>query len=519
MATQSLQIIQEWSTDYGLWARECVRFKGKNGAIFNHDHPHHGQIKLRIPQDPTVTRVALKARQVGATSEIAAQFVHQAIFNPGTSIQVLAQTMDGIRGISSVYAHIVEHLPYILRSGVFTPVVTLHRIFFPRLNSEICFATANTTSIRGTPRQGVHITEGAFIPNLSETLRAMRPTCHGPLVIESTANGPGTFYELWHDPHTEHIFLAWTDDATCVSDVVPSDLTPQESKYLKLHPDLTPGQVNWFIQTLRQGTWDDFRQEHPSTPDEAFILSGDRFFAKSFFPPDTSTIKAFQVHAKPQHGRRYTIGVDCASGSKGGDRSTAVILDVTDPHNITTAASFADRIAPKDFGKAVAAMAKQYIDAVVNVEKNAGWGLAVLDALKDAGARVWRTRSYDKSKNTWISSYGWNTTKDTRHLMLSKLQDVVNNGFYVPRDARIESEFNAFRFNEDGRPEAVQGAHDDLVFAVALALMAQDQTRDTTLSDPLVKQPGPDASFKDQFDFEARTGMLMDESGSNYEED
>lgn len=477
MSPASLQLIDSWADSYDLFAYECVVFKGKDGQPLPHQSPHPGQLKLRKPLPRSRTRVVLKARQVGATSEIASQFIHQALFTPGTSILVLAQTLDGVRGISGAYAHVVENLPQPLQTGIFAHEINLHRIAFPRINSEICFSTANSTSMRGTPRQGCHITECAFIPNLRQTLEGIQPTCHGPLILESTANGPGTFHELWNDPHWDKVFISWQDDSGSNStQPLPQDLTGLERQYIARHT-LTTSQASWFIEHLRQTSWDSWKQEHPGVPEEAFILGGDRFFQKGWFPAPTKNLPALNILQKPVKGRKYSMGVDCASGSKNGDRSTAVVLDLTNPQATRECAVLADRQSPAEFAKQVARLARRYFGCLVTVESNGGYGQTMIQELQGTGTRLYRRKQLDTITRKMTESYGFLTSKESRGTLLTALQSAVDNNRYLPVDPRIQEEFNAFRYNDEGRPEAIQGCHDDLVIACALAIIAEPQTR------------------------------------------
>jgi hypothetical protein len=43
------------------------------------------------------------------------------------------------------------------------------------------------------------------------------------------------------------------------------------------------------------------------------------------------------------------------------------------------------------------------------------------------------------------------------------------------KDDRLKYEMNTFIFNDNGKPEAASGKHDDMIFATALALIGMDQ--------------------------------------------
>lgn len=509
MNKQAQQLVLHWANNYPNFAEDCVKFRGKDGDIFAHATPHPGQVKLRqINRHKKDIHLVLKARQVGCTSEIASQLSHLALFTPGSSILVLAQTNDGVKGINRLYATIFEQLPKVLRQGIFKAKIAAQSIVLAN-ESRIDFLTANSESGRGVARQAVHMTECAFFEDLNATLTGIRPTCHGPLIMESTANGPGTYHELWNDPALKHHFISWRDDSSARSSTpLQPAPTDQELDYVDKH-GLTDEEARWYIENLRRSNWTAMKQESPTIPTEAFILGGSRFFKPGYFPGDTSRIPDKQTHHAPKRGHRYAIGVDCASGSQTGDRSTAVVLDVTDPKNIVTAASLAIRTAPVAFGKMVHQIAKDYFGAIICVERNAGYGLTVLDTLRQSGASLWTRKVFDQHTKVYTSTFGWNTTASTRPLLLSALQDAVDNNRYTPHDPRIEEEFNAFRYNDEGKPEAVPGAHDDLVFAAALAIQAMSQSKDTTVYKPEEPPPSPQDGIRAQLEWELRNQSVV----------
>lgn len=510
MNKQAQQLVLHWANNYPNFAEDCIRFRGKDGQIFRHATPHPGQVKLRqIDLHKKAIHQVLKARQVGCTSEIASQLSHLALFTPGSSILVLAQTNDGVKGINRLYATIFDNLPKVLRQGIFKAKIAAQSIVLAN-ESRIDFLTANSESGRGVARQAVHMTECAFFEDLEATLTGIRPTCHGPLIMESTANGPGTYHELWNDNAIQHHFISWRDDALCRStQPVKPKPTAQELDYVDKH-GLSDDEARWYIQTLRSSNWTAMKQEAPTTQDEAFILGGSRFFKPGYFPGDTSKVPDIQIHHQPKRGNRYAVGVDCASGSPNGDRSTAVVLDVTDPNNIITAASIAERKAPTAFASDVYDLAKKFYNATICVERNAGYGLTVLDTLRQKGASLYARKVFDQTTKFYTQRYGWDTTQNTRPILLSALQDAVDNGRYVPKDPRIEEEFNAFRYNNDGKPEAVVGAHDDLVFAAALAIQAMSQSRDTTQHKPDLPPPSQSDGIRAQLEWELKTGTVID---------
>lgn len=71
--------------------------------------------------------------------------------------------------------------------------------------------------------------------------------------------------------------------------------------------------------------------------------------------------------------------------------------------------------------------------------------------------------------------FGFKTDKVTRPLILSQLQEIVNDHVELINDKETLEEMLVFVRNEKGRPEAQQGSHDDLVMALAIAYYIRPQ--------------------------------------------
>ncbi len=74
-----------------------------------------------------------------------------------------------------------------------------------------------------------------------------------------------------------------------------------------------------------------------------------------------------------------------------------------------------------------------------------------------------------------VKAYGFKTTAVTRPLILAQLQAIVNDSIGLINDKETLEEMLTFVRNEKGRPEAQDGAHDDLVMALAIAYYIRTQ--------------------------------------------
>ena len=72
-------------------------------------------------------------------------------------------------------------------------------------------------------------------------------------------------------------------------------------------------------------------------------------------------------------------------------------------------------------------------------------------------------------------------------------------------DERLKAEINTFMFNDVGKPEAISGNHDDMVFAVSLALIGMDQIEQVQEE----RQAQRPSNVKEMLQFEMSTGSVF----------
>lgn len=209
--------------------------------------------------------IILKARQQGFSSMILAMFAVDFLMRPNTQSVVVADNSDNA-------IVLLERVKYFLRR-----YCELKGLPFDdkkegllRYNSKYQLANRfnNATYTIGTAQKhdfgrsrtltNLHLSEAAFYPNLPKLLAgagsALVPT--GRLIIETTANGFNQFKTLWDDATLGH--SAYKPLFFKASDFYSPEFLASEKKRL--------GRL--------------FPQEYPETPEEAFLTSGETFFAK-----------------------------------------------------------------------------------------------------------------------------------------------------------------------------------------------------------------------------------------------
>ena len=76
---------------------------------------------------------------------------------------------------------------------------------------------------------------------------------------------------------------------------------------------------------------------------------------------------------------------------------------------------------------------------------------------------------FDEIENKKVFKFGFKTTAQTRPVIISELQVVVRENVSVLQDTVTINECLTFVKNENGKPEAIPGEHDDTVMALAIA--------------------------------------------------
>ena len=81
----------------------------------------------------------------------------------------------------------------------------------------------------------------------------------------------------------------------------------------------------------------------------------------------------------------------------------------------------------------------------------------------------------DRYTGIMDKSYGFKTTSLTRPVIIAELVKIVRESVELINDKLTLEEMLTFVRNEKGRPEAQQGAHDDLVMGLAIAYYSRTQ--------------------------------------------
>lgn len=515
--------------DHQRFAEESLSLRGKSGELIPYRFaPSQAKFYESIADQERrgvpIRQVWLKARQVFGSTTVAGYFFQKLAFHEGRHARVIAHEVSASGDIFSYYKDFDKHYqPFrglIAKSALVAD--SQNQITWANDSWARILTAANVKTARSARVSYFHASEMAFWPNATQLWRGMIGSCPDTpdtaIIAESTANGLGNeFCDLWEMASAGNsiwnaVFFAWWEHPEYLRTFAApeekrrfADSLDKTERQLIETLNLTLEALNWRRHRLAefQGDIDGFRQEFPSTPEEAFLVSGRPRFSivdlaampvvrepqrgkleermqgprleLSFIVDDYGALNIFR---KPEQGHSYAIGADTAQGldanegkgSQDPDYSAAAVFDVDTGDQV---AAFRDRIEPAEFARLVCTLGAYYNWAFLVPETN-GNGIATIQKILELqypGLLIYQAEpSPDEiAANRSVNRYGWKTTVVTRPQMLSLLDDAIRTRAIAIRDPQTLMECRTFVVKPSGKAEATAGKHDDTVIAIALA--------------------------------------------------
>jgi hypothetical protein len=421
----------------------------------------------------TKKNIVLKARQLGITTYIASRFFLSTITRPGTVTVQVAHDQSSAEEIFRIVHRFLENLPEALRNGVLqTSRANVRQIVFPNFDSEYRVeSAADPNAGRGLTIHNLHCSEVARWPrDAAATLASLRAAVppDGEVVLESTPNGAGgCFYEEWKHAcekgYTQH-FLPWWWEESYRRGPVSAELSGEELRLVKLY-GLTLEQIA-FRRELRANFGKLARQEFAENAEECFLASGECVFevdrieeriAQVEDPMERRENGRIEIYFPPARGREYLMGVDPAGGGCNGDYAAAEIVERASG---LQCAELRGHYTPMELARKVEELGHEYNDALIAVERN-NHGHAVIVGLEQSGYR----NLYMQYGQT-----GWLTTSASRPRMIEQFAARLRREPEKFGSRRLLEECKTFVRRTDGSAAATNGAHDDLVMAMSVAM-------------------------------------------------
>ena len=175
-------------------------------------------------------------------------------------------------------------------------------------------------------------------------------------------------------------------------------------------------------------------------------------------------------HPVKEH-RHYVIGADTAG--TGSDSFVGQVLDNLTGDQVCT---LRNQFGEDEFAKQLYCLGVYYNDALIGVETNySTYPVRELERLHYKNQYVRET--FDNYTHKLRKSFGFETTSKTRPIIISNLITWARENIDSINDRTTLEEMLTFVRNEDYRPEAEEGAHDDCVMALAIAHYIRPQQK------------------------------------------
>ena len=512
------------------YIESCLKIKTKSGTVVpfrlnDAQRKLYAVAKRQQDAGKPVRLIILKARQLGFSTLTEGLIFHACATRKNVNALIVAHREDATANLFRMSKLFYDELPApvkpMLRASnaqelVFENPSKLRseRQARPGLRSRIRCATAGGRGIgRSDTLQCVHLSEYAFWPDgadgkastLAGILQAV-PSLPGTMVvIESTANGFEDFKERWDaavagENDFEPVFFAWFENPDYSMPVVPGTEWTPEERDLKAAYQLTDEQLQWrrwCIANNCGGSLDMFRQEYPASPGEAFLHSGTGVFDNEqivlrlerlpgpagrgefadgeWTESETGAITLYEL---PEEGVPYVLGGDTAG--EGSDYFTAIVID-----NVSgrIAAKLRQKYSEPEYVRQIYALGRFYNDALVAIETNFST-YPVMKLQEMEYPNQYSREREDTYTRQMRKSYGFRTDRQSRPRAIANLVEVFSSHPEWFSDRELLEEMLTFCYNEDHRPEALAGKHDDLVMGAAITYAARHQQRMTVLTEP-----------------------------------
>jgi len=500
----------------------------------------------------------LKARQEGVSTLVEAVLFVLTAFQKNQNALILADDLKGsnyLFDMSKLYYESAKEkapagwLPELEKSNE-------KGLKFEKTRSQVVIETGdNKEAGRKYTFRIVHISEAAFIPAIGEIMTGLNqsiPDMPGTvLVLETTANGVGGyFYDGWNQAEGEYslwrnVFFAWFDHPdysllfrnsrekqrlleTIGTDQRFNDYDGEEKDLeVKYHCSLE--QLNWrrwAIANKCDWSLDKFYQEYPSYPEQAFLVSGRPVFNVKILSkkmmsapkrplavgnleleplkPAISAELTFaensrgylRIYEHPVKYRRYVIGGDAQKGKiqveskKEPDFSALHVLDI---RTFSQVAVWEGRIDSDLFGLEALKLGRYYNSALVGLELNDG--VASVARMKLEGYfNLYRKVTVDRVEDLPTNQLGWWTDVKSKLLMIGDLAKFIRDNLGDINDRATIQQLMTFVYDDEGRTNAQEGCHDDLVTSLAIAYQMTKVLYDT--EDPVKKPEDTKGTFE-----------------------
>lgn len=450
--------------------------------------------------------IVLKARQLGISTFTEALITALTLKSAHSHSVIVAHESKAATNIYAMAKRYVDNLPNEIRPE--QKYSNAKELVFDNDTNTGLGSSINVLTVgegaRGSTYRFVHLSELGFWKDAEKAMLAIMQTVSDDnkslVVIESTANGMNFLYTLWQDASQGKndftpLFFPWYIEPTYSRKYTGFTLNGYE-KEIQQKYGLTLDQLEWRRYTIANkcnGSEMQFRQEYPISPEEAFIVSG-----KTVFDTEKVLDRMKKVPTPIRQGYfKYDYDGLRITNIKFVDSKDGLIKIFKEPDNDITALALDTAGTGEDFFAAhvldrdanhLAVLHRQddedlcvkqayclgtYYTSIMCPEVNFS-SYPVKELLRLGYKRFYRRENYDSAMTDIQDKYGFRTTARSRNQILIELIEFMRTEIDKINDYDTLNEALTFVYL-DGKMQASEGSHDDLIMALAIALEAIKQ--------------------------------------------
>lgn len=469
--------------------------------------------KLRA-ENKLVRIIILKARQLGLSTGTGGIFCSNTFLNFNMNTGIITHKSDATANLFKMYKLMYQNLPNQLKPSILKDnqnTLEFNNENGTGLNSSIKCMTAGSSGVgRSTTYQQLHMSEYAFWPgNKKDTflglVQTVPATPDSMIIIESTPNGYDDFKDKWDDAVAGKsdfvpLFFPWFLNPEYRMEYNGFEFTSEEQEMKKIY-NLDNEQITWrrwCIKNNCSNDLDQFKQEYPSCPEEAFLSTGKCVFPKEnvisrlqkvkdpvktgFFKYNYNgkTITTFEfieskkkpyirIYENVKSDYPYILGGDTA-----GIGSDSFAGDVINNATGNQCAVLEIELDETEYVMQMFCLGKYYNDALICIETN--YSTYPVKKLWEMDYTNQYLRQVDDGLNIKIQDkLGFNTNRATRPVIIAELVEFFKECINLINDRTCLMEALTFIKRADGKQAADDGYHDDRIMSLAIAHAARCQ--------------------------------------------
>lgn len=478
----------------------------------------YNTIKKLHSEGKPIRIIILKARQLGLSTATESIFFTNTVLGFNIKTGIITHKAEATSNLFNMNKIMLNNLPEKLKPKLLND--NQNSLVFNNqegtgLNSEIKCMTAGSSGVgRSSTYKQLHMSEYAFWPgNKKDTylglVQTVPATPDSMIIIESTPNGFDDFKDKWDDAVAGRndytpLFFAWFMNPEYRMKYDGFNLSTEEIELKELY-NLDNEQLawrRWCIKNNCSNDLDQFKQEYPSNPEEAFLTTGKCIFDKQqvinriqkikkpvkigYFKyiyngltiteyefVESNKKKYIEIYEEPKKGYPYVLGGDTAGIGK--DSFAGDVINNITANQCATLELELDEI---EYTRQMYCLGMYYNEALCCIETN--YSTYPVKELYRIGYTNQYLRTVDETLNIKIQDkLGFNTNRATRPVILSELVNFFKENIELINCINTLKQALTLIKRPDGKQAADDGYHDDRILSLAITHAAREQQRYT----------------------------------------